>query len=127
MTATTEVRDATPAGMVSKARAILAEVVDSLPRLGGEQAQEAVGWQVDTAREALREYDAVLNGDMDPLRVGAPDMGWWEDPEASALEYAADQARECAKAAARMLAEKISAGEKGREGGALRTGGEQGK
>ena len=94
----------TPAEMVAEARAILAGVIGaSWPE--SRDAQQAIGWAYDRAGECLREYTLLLNGDMEPYDVHAPDMGWWDDPSQCALEWAADEYLEAAKTARNRLAE----------------------
>ena len=94
--------DRTHQDMIAEAGAIIAEVREAWWPPNRE-AQQAIGWAYSRAEEARAEYSAVLNGDLDPLAVGAPDRGFWEDPERQAREYTAYEALEAAKAAERRL------------------------
>ena len=90
--------------MIGEAGAIIAEVREAWWPPNRE-AQQAIGWAYSRAEEARAEYSAVLNGDLDPLDVGAPDMGFWEDPERQAREYTAYEALQAAEAASKRLDE----------------------
>ena len=55
-----------------------------------------------------RETWAALRcGDTDPRKCGSPDAWSWENPEESALEYAADQFLQAAQAARKRLDEHV--------------------
>ena len=122
MTAAAEVTGLTPAGMAAEAARILAEVRQA-EWPPSREAQWAIGWAVGEAADALADYYAVVNGETGPFLLGMPPGEWDGEPEEAAAAFAADKARECARAAARMLAEKIRGEEKGRGAEALRAGG----
>ena len=102
MTATVITR--TAAGMAAEAARILAGV-DAAPWPDTREARGVIDWARGEAADALKVYDRLLSGDMDPYEVSAPDMGLWWDLE-KALEYAADEAMQAAQAAAKRLAEQ---------------------
>jgi hypothetical protein len=69
-----------------------------------EQAVTSIRWTVSYYLDAVKERDAILNGDMDPYHLRDPDMGWWDDPEAAADWVTADRVLEAARAMDRRLA-----------------------
>jgi hypothetical protein len=94
----------TPAEMVAEADEILRKVREvSWPE--GGHAEKVITYDYAYAAEVRGTYGALVNGEMDPLHVLAPDMGWWDDPQRCALEYAADQYLEAAKALRNRVAE----------------------
>lgn len=95
----------TPAEMITEAEALLsaAGTEDTWPQ--SRDAQAAIGWARGRLLECLDIHARLLNGCLDPLSVGAPDAGLWSDPEASAIEYTADEALEQAKTLRNRLAE----------------------
>jgi hypothetical protein len=101
----------TPAEMAAEAGTILREVIEA-PWPGSRHALAAIGWAYDRAGECRVIYDRLLNGDMEPYEVHAPDMAWWDDPSECALEWAADEYLEAAKTARNRLAEWQRKGEK---------------
>jgi hypothetical protein len=117
MSTATEV---THQAMAGEARSILAGVT-AAPWPGTREAQKAVGYLAARAAECRDEYDRLLSEETDPMTVPAPDRGWWTEPLPSALEWAADQALEAAKAARNRLAEYAR-----RENEAARTGSDGG-
>ena len=67
-----------------------------------EEAQKAIGWKLGELMELLAIRDRLVNDDMDPYEVRAPDMGcWWDLPKA--LEYVDDEALQCAEGLAKRL------------------------
>jgi hypothetical protein len=93
-----------PAQMVAEADEILRKVREvSWPE--GGHAQKAIAYDYAYATEVRGVYDALVNEEMDPLKVDAPDVGWWDDPQRCALEYAADQYLEAAKSLRNRVAE----------------------
>ena len=92
-----------PAAMAAEASRILTEV--RWPE--SDEAQKFIGRALAVAAETLQIYYAVLNDDMDPYKLHAPDMGWWDDPERQALEYVDDEALQCAEGLRRLLDEKL--------------------
>jgi len=90
--------------MIGEACGILAGVLTA-PWPETREAQKAIGYAVARASECRSVYILLLGEDMDPMTVPAPDRGWWTEPLPSALEWAADQALEAAKAARNRLAE----------------------
>jgi hypothetical protein len=114
---TAETITSTAADMAAEAARILAEVRQEPWKT--REAQWAIGWQYTEAAECLEVYYCVLNDLVDPYKVHAPDMAWWDDPKRSALEFAADEALEAAKEARKLLAqyqprERSSEGDEGR-------------
>ena len=101
------------AATVTRSPAEMVTEADEIVRKARE-AQNAIGHEFACAAETRRVYDALVNEEMDPLHALAPDMGWWDDPQQCAVEYAADQYLEAAKALRNRLAEW-----KRREGGIL--------
>ena len=102
-----------PAEMVTEADEIVRKAREvAWPE--SREAQNAIGHEFACAAETRRVYDALVNEEMDPLHALAPAMGWWDDPQQCAVEYAADQYLEAAKALRNRLAEW-----KRREGGIL--------
>ena len=90
--------------MIAEAGVIITEVREAWWPPSRE-AQQAIGWAYARAEEARAEYSAVVNGDLDPLALGAPDAGWWDDPQEQGAEWAADQALQAAGAAEKRLDE----------------------
>ena len=79
-----------PAEMVTEADEIVRKAREvAWPE--SREAQNAIGHEFACAAETRRVYDALVNEEMDPLHALAPDMGWWDDPQQCAVEYAADQ------------------------------------
>lgn len=109
--------DRTHQDMIAEAAAILTAVREARwPDT--REAQKAIGWAFAAAADWHVIYAAVLNGDIYPYAVGAPDMAWWDDPERQALEYVADQALEAAKAARKRLDEYTRSEGASKRGGA---------
>ena len=89
---------------IDQARAIRREVMEAA-KPQTREARWAIGWAMGELDGTLAIYDGLLKGNLDPYAVRAPDMGWWDDPERQALEYAADQALEAAEALRKRAAE----------------------
>lgn len=93
------------ASAIGQALAIRREVTEAAwPQ--GREAQWAIGWALGELDDILAVRDRLLNDpDADPFAVGAPDMGWWDDPAARALEYVDDQALQAAEALRNRVAQ----------------------
>lgn len=92
---------------IGQARAIRREVMETRWPPSRE-AQWAIGWKLGELDGILAERDRLVNGDLHPYGVRAPDMGpdWDLD---DALEYVDDQALQCAEGLRKRLAEKQQA------------------
>ena len=91
--------------MICRALAIRREVTGARwPE--SREAQAAIEWKLGELDEILTERDRLLNGDLDPYAIGAPDKGLWWDLE-KALEYLDDEALECAKGLLKRLDEGL--------------------
>lgn len=107
MTTSTQAR--TPAGVMDEARELLATVKDPAPSV--RYARDCLAAVVDL-------HDRIEAGTADPYEVRAEDMAWWEDPQASALEYLAYEVSELTKALGKRIAEAAR-----REAGPIPVGG----
>lgn len=99
----------TPAGVMDEARALLAMVKDPAPSV--RYARDCLAAVVDL-------HDRIEAGTADPFDALAPDMGWWEDPQQSALEYLAYEVSELATALEKRITEAAR-----REAGPIPAGG----
>ena len=91
---------------IEKARAIRREVMEAgWPQ--SRDAQWAIGWALGELDDILTIRDRLLNDDLDPYAVHAPDMAFWDagNPLPQALEYIDDQALQCAEGLAKRLCE----------------------
>ena len=103
----TTMTEATPAAMAAEASRILTEVREA-EWPPSREAQWAIGWAYGEAADAMRDYCAVVSGEANLALLGIPDLGWagdYEDEQAAAEQWTADQALECAKAARKRLEE----------------------
>jgi hypothetical protein len=69
------------------------------------EAQASIKWALAYLVEAEAERAAVLSGEIDPLALGDPDAGWWDDPEAAADQVTAERVLDAAKGLEKRLAE----------------------
>ena len=96
---------ATARPAIDRALAIRDEVLNAdWPQ--GRDAQASVRWKLGELTGILATRDRLVNGDMDPLEVCAPDMGCSWDLE-RALEYVDDEALQCAEGLRKRLAEGL--------------------
>jgi hypothetical protein len=100
----TAVTARTPAQMVAEAHEILREVREA-DWPDSRHAQAAIGYAYGRAWECRVICGRLVNGDMEPYEVHAPGTEWWDDPSECALEWAADEYLEAAKAARNRLNE----------------------
>ena len=89
---------------IDQARAIRREVMEAA-KPQTREARWAIGWAAGDLDRILAVHAGLLSGDTDPLTIGAPDAGWWTDPERQALEWVADQALQAAEALRKRAAE----------------------
>ena len=94
----------TPQAMADRAAEIRLRVMQA-PWPTSDEAQASIKWQLAYLIEAEAERAAVLNGQIDPLALGDPDAGWWDDPEAAADQVTAERVLDAAKGLERRLAE----------------------
>lgn len=105
MTAATEVT--APSGL-DQARALAAETEAARHSWAVTRESAAIiGWALGELTDALEVCDRLADpdDDIDPYSVRAPDMAWWDDPEAQALEFAEDEAAQYAEALRKRLSE----------------------
>ena len=94
----------TRSSRLEDAAATLGEVrAEDWPK--SEEARAAISWACQSLESALITCARLRAGEMAPYDVLAPDMGWWDDPQAQAEEYVEDQAVQLAAAARKRLAE----------------------
>lgn len=102
----------TPDQMITEAGRILSDAGAGEGWPKDPHAQAAIGWAFGRLLECLDIHARLVKGSMDPYAVLAPDMAYWDDPEASAIGWAADEALEAAKCLRNRLAEWQRKGER---------------
>jgi hypothetical protein len=92
-----------PASKIGQAQAIRREVMEaSWPK--SREAEAAIGWKLGELLEILAVRDRLLNDDLDPYEVRAPDTGCSWDLE-TALEYVDYEAAQIAEGLRKRFAE----------------------
>lgn len=94
----------TPAGRISQARSLLAEIdATAWP----QSAEAGIRYMRDYAAECVTAYGLIESGDMDPLELPVPDEWRGDDEHGAALEAASDQALQGARTAWKRLDEAL--------------------
>jgi hypothetical protein len=93
---------AAAASAIGQAIAMRREVMES-PWPSSREAGRAIRWKLGELDDLLRLHSQVADEEADPY--GVLPEGFWDDPQARALEYLEDQALKAATAARKRLAE----------------------
>ncbi len=114
---TTIITPRTTAEQLAYARRVLAEA-ETAPPFPSVQGQAAVDWARSSLAESLALYGRIETGEACWSECRAPDMGWWENPLAEALEFQADDAWQCAIALEKRMAEARAEGKQAKRAAA---------